>query len=274
MNATYFAYVHARPETLDATGIFYIGKGNARRANSIKVRNRYHGFVVKKYGEKNILKGSLECSSEATAFDLERGLIKCLKRMSVQLTNMSDGGEGPSGMKHTAETRKQYSEQRRGNQYAKGMKHSEETKKHLSDKMREVYATTDVKKRIGEKLKGNTHLMGHVHSLETRKKISESLLRAGYKHTEEFKRRMTERLLRDNPRKGRPGTMLGKHLSDETKAKLAAINRGKVHSVESSLKKSLAIKGRVWVTDGKSAKRLHLEEVDSAIAQGWKRGRR
>ena len=81
---TSFAYVHARPETTDATGIFYVGKGTRARALSVTRgrRNPHYKNVVRKYGEVNILVGMVECSSEAIAFDLERGLLKCLRRMT------------------------------------------------------------------------------------------------------------------------------------------------------------------------------------------------
>ena len=94
---TYYAYIHARPETTDQSGVFYVGKGVGTRRNPTPHRNRYHGAVVKKHGADRILVGSLDCSNEATAFELERGLIKCLRRAGVTLTNMTDGGEGTSG---------------------------------------------------------------------------------------------------------------------------------------------------------------------------------
>ena len=92
----YYAYVHCRPDN----SVFYVGKGSARRAKTLKSngkRNKYHQRVVSKYGVNDIAIGMIECSSEAAAFELEIGLIKCLKRMGVKLTNMTEGGEGQSG---------------------------------------------------------------------------------------------------------------------------------------------------------------------------------
>jgi hypothetical protein len=60
-------------------------------------RNPYHTNITDKHGRSNILKGFIPCSTEAIAFELEMGIIKCLKRMDVRLANMSDGGEGPNG---------------------------------------------------------------------------------------------------------------------------------------------------------------------------------
>jgi hypothetical protein len=105
---SYVAYVHAKPEAKDTSDIFYVGKGLPHRAKKV-VRedssNRHYKHTVAKYGAENILVGMIPCSSETIAFDLERGLIKCLRRMGVALTNMTDGGEGSSGYITPNETR-------------------------------------------------------------------------------------------------------------------------------------------------------------------------
>jgi hypothetical protein len=107
---TYFAYIHAKPDTVDASGIFYVGKGKGGRSHDLSPRNRHHGFVGNKYGKSNILVGKFEVSSEQIAFDLEIGIIKCLRRMGVELTNQTDGGDGISGFKASPEQRARHSE--------------------------------------------------------------------------------------------------------------------------------------------------------------------
>lgn len=102
---TYFAYLHCKPETANQFGVFYVGKGKESRSKDLAARNRYHGFTVKKYGKENILIGRFACSTEEIAFELERGLIKCLKRSGVSLTNQTDGGDGSSGHKNSLETK-------------------------------------------------------------------------------------------------------------------------------------------------------------------------
>ena len=94
-----YAYVHCRPEG----SIFYVGTGAMRRAKNLRERNEYHKRVVAKYGKENILIGAIECSSDAISLELERGIIKCLKRSGVRLTNCTDGGE--KGTILTPETR-------------------------------------------------------------------------------------------------------------------------------------------------------------------------
>jgi len=101
---TAFAYVHCKP---DGTP-FYVGKGALRRAKYLGERNPHHQTIVNKYGKENILIGMLDCSSSSIAYKLERGLIKCLRRSGVNLTNFTDGGEG--GLNPTSETRKRLSD--------------------------------------------------------------------------------------------------------------------------------------------------------------------
>lgn len=102
---TFYAYIHVKPEAVDVSGVFYVGKGFKGRHRPLPARNRHHGFVLAKYGAENILTGKLDCSSEEISFELERGLIKCLKRAGAPLTNMTDGGEGSSGYVMTDEAK-------------------------------------------------------------------------------------------------------------------------------------------------------------------------
>lgn len=102
---SYYAYLHAAPDAQDARGVFYVGKGSGRRSHDFYRRNKHHTYVVRKHGAENVLVGRIPCSSESIAFDLERGLIKCLRRMGVALVNYTDGGEGSSGAVATASTR-------------------------------------------------------------------------------------------------------------------------------------------------------------------------
>lgn len=102
---TFYAYIHCRPDGSP----FYVGKGKDRRCYEMRGRSSHHQNVINKYGANNILVGKLECSSENIAFDLEKGLIKCHRRMEVELTNKTDGGDGVSGLVHTSETKEKIS---------------------------------------------------------------------------------------------------------------------------------------------------------------------
>ena len=107
---SFYTYLHARPDTVDVSGVFYVGKGCGKRATDWYRRNIHHDRIVRKYGASNILIGKLPCSNEATSFELERGLIKCLRQMGVSLANMTDGGEGAAGFTASELTRQKMSE--------------------------------------------------------------------------------------------------------------------------------------------------------------------
>lgn len=148
-----FAYIHCKP-----TGVpFYVGKGALRRAKYLGDRNQHHQNIVKKYGKSNILIGTIECSSAEIAYDLEAGIIKCLRRSGVELCNLTAGGDG--GKSPTEETRKRLSEaaKKRGVSQAcqlakvaakKGKPLSEEQKKKQSKAMTGIVFSQEHRKNI------------------------------------------------------------------------------------------------------------------------------
>jgi hypothetical protein len=128
----FYAYLHARPHTEDAYGIFYVGKGKDGRGLNLRRKNPHHRNIVKKY-QGNILVGQLECSSEEVAFELEVGLIKCLKRMGVVLVNRTSGGDGVRGRVVSEEWRKNHSELMKGRpNWAKGRTVPQEQRDKIS----------------------------------------------------------------------------------------------------------------------------------------------
>jgi hypothetical protein len=111
----FYTYAHYTPEGR----LFYIGKGNGRRAHSHRGRNIYWRRVVEKHGNPDV-QILANWKTEAEAFDHEILLIKCFKDLGHKLTNLSDGGEGPSGMKHTEARKKQVSEFFKGSAFNTG----------------------------------------------------------------------------------------------------------------------------------------------------------
>ena len=155
---SYFAYVHCKP---DGTP-FYVGKGTLRRAKYLGERNAYHKNITAKYGKTNILIGTMECSNEKTAFELEKGIIKCFKNMGISLTNFTDGGEG--GTNPCEETRKRLSEaaKKRGVSKAcqeakvlakKGKPLSVEQRLKQSEAMKGIKFTDEHRKNISDSAK-------------------------------------------------------------------------------------------------------------------------
>jgi NADPH-dependent glutamate synthase beta subunit-like oxidoreductase len=80
-------------------------------------RNRHHKAIVAKLSR---IGSALEVKmvavglSEADAFTLEIERISFWREAGVDLTNMTNGGEGVSGLRHTEETKKLWSDQRKG----------------------------------------------------------------------------------------------------------------------------------------------------------------
>ena len=210
----FYAYIHVRPSA-DANGAFYVGKGRGRRSHDFTRRNPHHRHIIDKYGPKNIDVARIECSSEASAFDLERGLIKCLRSMKVELANVTEGGEGVSGLRHSEAARAKMSADRKGRSHRAetrvkmaatrggqnnaffGRRHSEETKQ-----------------KIAETKKANPtgYWRGKQRPDDTKAKISKALTgRVGTKHTEASKAKLSA---------ARKGMKFGP-LSPETRTKIS-----------------------------------------------------
>lgn len=214
-----YAYIHARPNTIDAYGIFYVGKGKGKRYKQMTYRNRHHQSIINKHGAENILTGKIECSSEEIAFELEKGLIKCFRRMGVKLANQTDGGEGACGHTRSEELKAAM----RGNQYAKGNK--------LSVKHREAIRKAQM---------GNKHTKGVKLSSEHLAKISAAL-------------------------KGRPGIMLGKKHSEDTKRKTSEKLKGRLLSPMTEAKKAkLSVAAKLQMTP---EARKHLSDLNKGKKQ-------
>lgn len=165
-----FVYLHS----IAGRGVFYVGKGTLRRSRETNPnrRNAHYNNITSKYGVGNMAIGTIECSDEKTAFLLEVGIIKCLKRQGVKLANKTNGGEGSSGCKKTDKEKKAISKRKLGS------KHSKEA----IDKMS--------KSRMG-----NKYALGSVrsHNASTRKQMSESGLKRFKEHpiTQATKDRMS-----------------------------------------------------------------------------------
>lgn len=104
----YYIYAHVNPLKNE---IFYIGKGFDKRAYSKKGRSNIWKNTVAKYGY--IIDILQEGLTEEEAFDREIWYIKRIGRKNLgigPLVNLTDGGEGCSGLKHSDETKQKLSE--------------------------------------------------------------------------------------------------------------------------------------------------------------------
>lgn len=149
-------------------GKIYIGKtikSLSRRKTehySSSKRNSSYAFhrALRKYDENVFEWEILQFAFNIDKLnELEKIYISQYKKEKI-LYNMTDGGEGIIGYKHTDGSKEKMSR--------KGSKHSEETKKIMSQKM-----------------KGKKNCLGFKHSEESRKKYSEA--HKGHKVSEETK---------------------------------------------------------------------------------------
>lgn len=149
----FYTYAHYRPDN----SVFYIGKGRGRRAWSMNYRNSHWRNIVAKDGEHKV-EILAQWPTEQEAFEHEKFLIWCFRDIGLDITNMTDGGDGCSGLKHTEETRKKISKSSLGKVI------SVEQRKKMSDAHK------------GKKPDCSTYWLGKSMSDETKIKISKSMI--------------------------------------------------------------------------------------------------
>jgi hypothetical protein len=91
-------YYHSKP---DGT-VFYIGIGNKKRPYDFVKRNQYWKNIVLKHGNPQVqIIANWDTAEEAKNHEVL--LISCFKDMGYKLANLTDGGDGCTGYKHTEE---------------------------------------------------------------------------------------------------------------------------------------------------------------------------
>lgn len=153
----YYVYQHIKADTNE---IFYVGKGMDNRAFKTTSRNDHWKRIVAKHGLK--IEFVAKNLTEELAFLVEAETINLYKRLDVKLCNMTEGGEGASGYKHTEE----HKSKMLGNQYGKLVKVNGFKGKTHSDEQKAIWKET--RKGVTSPRKGV------VLSDETRSKISAS----------------------------------------------------------------------------------------------------
>ena len=103
-------YAHYKPDNT----IFYIGIGNVMRPYDFQKRNDYWKNIVAKYGKPRV-QILAEWGTAEEAKQHEIVLIDCFKSMGYQLANLTNGGDGCNGYKHTEEHKQKMSDRFKGN---------------------------------------------------------------------------------------------------------------------------------------------------------------
>ena len=150
--------------------------------------------------------------------EAEHLLIAGFREMGYRLTNVTDGGEGPSGCKRSEETKRKMSESKRGchrtftEEHKQKLREAGKGEKTLAHLCRINKARKGTTRSEEVKNKISKSLMGHYMSEETRNKIKEK--NTGKQRSEEYRRKMS-------------AVKTGVKHTEETKQKLSKINKGK-----------------------------------------------
>lgn len=99
MDRKFYVYMHRKIS--DGT-VFYVGKGCGDRKYDKFHRSKWWKSVESKHGRS--IEICQEDMSESDSFLLEQWLIAKFRHEGLNLVNLSDGGDGQSGWRHTTES--------------------------------------------------------------------------------------------------------------------------------------------------------------------------
>jgi hypothetical protein len=189
----FYVYEHIRRDT---GAVFYVGKGHGNRHCSNRNRNQYWHNVVNKSGgfDSRVV---VENNSEELMLLAEIEKINQLRMLGVALVNLTDGGEGITGLKHSEKSKKLMSEKLKGKSHQHtiesiekirqantGIIFSDERKQKIRKKALGRKMPLHVRKILDEKMK----------SFKQSEKTKEHLrqVNLGRKHTPEALIKMSE----------------------------------------------------------------------------------
>ena len=146
-----YIYEHIRPDT---NAVFYVGKGTNKRMHSKHRRNAHWNNIVRKAGGFTV-REVCRHEDEELVFLAEQERIDQLKRLGVKLANKTDGGEGPSGYRHTEETKRKIAELQTGEKHWRfGKQATEEEIAKLKYARSKLVFTPEIRKKISDAGKG------------------------------------------------------------------------------------------------------------------------
>ena len=209
----FYTYFHTRNDT---NAVFYVGKGKGSRAHKARDRSAHWTSISAKHGHTVHI--AARWPTEAEAFEHEKLLIVCFRDLGVSLCNMTEGGEGCTGLVHSEETRRRLA-------------------KASAERSPELNA------QVGAKLKGR------VLSSETRSKMAASHtgVAKGPHRPDSIEKMRTSRIGKkasDETRAKMSIASAGRKISDGTKEKLRAAQLGKIASADVRAKMSASAKAR------------------------------
>lgn len=147
-----YVYLHKK----DNGSIFYVGKGNGYRAWQKSNRNEYWNRVKNKYGLNVVI--FKDNMSDEDALRLEMELIEAIGLQ--KLTNLTLGGDGALGLKHSEQTKQKIGKANSGGtSWSKGRKLSKKHREGISKGNKGKKRSKEQLKVMSEISKG-THYAG------------------------------------------------------------------------------------------------------------------
>lgn len=221
-------------------GIFYVGKGLKRRVHCLRKSpsNRHYAHVVAKYGAENVAIDFHLCESEQDALDMEQALIADLRGIGAELTNLTDGGEGVTGYRFSAEAVEHFRATTQAN-----WQDPEYRNKTLNARVGKLSIRTPAKLEAA-----------CANAEKARAALQDPLM----KEAARLKNSVHSKLVWSNP---------------EFRSKMQVI-RAASWTEERRAAKGSQIRGRVRVTNGTIERNVLLSEVSQLEAVGWQRGRK
>lgn len=213
----------------------YIGKTvhklEKRRKNHIsdakaKRHNMLFHKAIRKYGEENFCWEILDTVMFSDLLlELEKFYIQKYNSRVPNGYNMTDGGEGVAGHKHSKETR----EKLRLSHLGKTP--SAETRKKMSAAGMGKITSEETREKIRLQKLGNKWNLGSHRSEESKKKMS--IARTGIKQSQEAKDKISKanknKIISEETRKKISESSMGRIVSDETRRKIRDALSGDKH---------------------------------------------
>jgi hypothetical protein len=188
----FYVYEHIRKDT---GAVFYVGKGHGSRHCSKRNRNQYWHNVVNKANGFDF-RIVYEDQSEELILLAEIEKINQLRMLGVTLVNLTDGGEGITGLKHSEESKRLMSQKLKG----KSHKHKPEAIEKIRQANTGVVFSDERKEKLRKKALGrkmpfhvreilNEKMKSFKQSEETKEHLRQVNL--GRKHTPEALAKMS-----------------------------------------------------------------------------------
>ena len=246
----FYTYIHLTGDKAGDPGrVFYVGKGQKTRAWMTN-RTKYWKHVADKHGFS--VQICAYWDSESDAFLHERLLISSFRDIGVALSNLTDGGEGSSGIVPSAEKRAKISKARMG------QKQSDEVLAKISASLTGRIFSAEHREKIAKANRGK------IRDPEIGKKISAA--KKGKRQSPESvaRRAATQKALYATPeyKKILSAASIGRSHTEEARAKIGDAHRGKVLSPETRKKisdartgKALTPEHRLKISEGLRARR-------------------